>query len=752
MQIKFHFALCFVLLSFSPALFALGLGGAEVRSFLNQPLNARIELISQSQEELNSVIAGLASAADFEIIGLSRTVSVPLRFEVNADLANAFITVTSRLPISDPVVQLVVKVTWSGGRMLREYNLFLDPPTFAARAPGPLVISRPTPAPIIERAEQSKPATPAPGKTRVAQTRQQDVQPEVDKNPDNATVIDAEPAMDSATEPVAMPEAAMAPDEQPVLEQAETLKRAARQTVTVPDEPIYTAPVETQTDRHESTDSPIEPSQVEQVQAEQVQAEVLPVEEASGDSLLADASTRDSLAEPEDSEEVSTEVAPATAAAEAMTQAETGIVADQRTTTQRSEPEPGFDERAVAVDSITATIGPVQRGQTLWGIATDYSRGNNYSINQAMLAIQRLNPDAFGHNNINFLNQGAILRMPVLSEVTRLSGRQAMLEAMRQETAHRDRRAGLPFDSSLPVIADSGIEKPLDSAGERMALQDVDTGEDQGLLELVPPSLGEETGDSGTGSGALPTGALSTQEVREVLARTEEELANAQQENSYLNERIRELEEKIAQSQADGKLADRELAQMEANLRENRLADEAEQPIVVIPLRQDKPWYAGMTGWFAGGLLLLLAAVIWLLKRRSSGNDHDPDPVANRDIDSAAEDDSQSLKTAGKRATGENNVIDLEDYVDSDTRGETSTAEQGAENGKSGQAQKSGIVTTNEEEAIEPDVSDHEIKLDLARAYISMNDHDAARQMLKEVIEAGNDAQVREAQEMMGEL
>jgi len=327
-----------------------------------------------------------------------------------------------------------------------------------------------------------------------------------------------------------------------------------------------------------------------------------------------------------------------------------------------------------------------------------------------------------------------------------------MLEAIRQETAHRDRRAGLPFDSSLPVIADSGIEKPLDSAGERMALQDVDTGEDQGLLELVPPSLGEETGDSGTGSGALPTGALSTQEVREVLARTEEELANAQQENSYLNERIRELEEKIAQSQADGKLADRELAQMEANLRENRLADEAEQPIVVIPLRQDKPWYAGMTGWFAGGLLLLLAAVIWLLKRRSSGNDHVPDPVANRDIDSAAEDDSQSLKTAGKRATGENNVIDLEDYVDSDTRGEASAAEQGAESGKWGQAQKSGTVTTNEEAAIEPDVSDHEIKLDLARAYISMNDHDAARQMLKEVIEAGNDAQVREAQEMMGEL
>ncbi len=105
------------------------------------------------------------------------------------------------------------------------------------------------------------------------------------------------------------------------------------------------------------------------------------VTEASGDSVLADAYTRDPLAEPENIEEESTEVAPATVAAEEITQAETGIVAAQSTTAQRSEPEPGFDERAEAADSIHATIGSVQRGDTLWGIASDYSRGKNYSIN-----------------------------------------------------------------------------------------------------------------------------------------------------------------------------------------------------------------------------------------------------------------------------------------------------------------------------------------------------------------------------------
>ena len=213
MQINFRLTLCFVLISFSPALFALGLGNAQVRSYLNQPLNARIELISQSQEELNTVIAGLASVADFEIVGLSRSVSVPLRFDVNAELANAFITVTSQLPISDPVVQLVVEVTWSGGRMLREYNLLLDPPTFASRAPAPAVIPTPAARPATERVPErvvkSTPVIPAPETPNGVQDRQKDAPPNPDSNGRSWTRIFAStrsepavPAANTSTRPI----------------------------------------------------------------------------------------------------------------------------------------------------------------------------------------------------------------------------------------------------------------------------------------------------------------------------------------------------------------------------------------------------------------------------------------------------------------------------------------------------------------------------------------------------------------------
>ena len=117
-------------LGFSPAAWSLGLGDARVESYLNQPLQARIDLISQASDDLTSVTAQLASAADYELIGASRdAVSVPIRFTIENIDGDAYILATSNLPIGDPVLRLIVEVNWSSGRMLREYTLFLDPPS-----------------------------------------------------------------------------------------------------------------------------------------------------------------------------------------------------------------------------------------------------------------------------------------------------------------------------------------------------------------------------------------------------------------------------------------------------------------------------------------------------------------------------------------------------------------------------------------------------------------------------------------------
>jgi len=43
-------------------------------------------------------------------------------------------------------------------------------------------------------------------------------------------------------------------------------------------------------------------------------------------------------------------------------------------------------------------------------------------------------------------------------------------------------------------------------------------------------------------------------------------------------------------------------------------------------------------------------------------------------------------------------------------------------------------------------------KLDLARAYIEMGDNDGAKPLLQEVLEEGDDVQVNEANELLGNI
>ncbi|MCW8926643.1 MAG: hypothetical protein OQJ84_10315, partial [Xanthomonadales bacterium] len=178
---KIQWIITSVLAVFSPALFALGLGGASVESYLDQPLDVRVEVISQSSEELQSVTVGLASADDFEMLGLSRSaITVPLDFELVTDTRQPYIHITSELKVNEPVVQVLVEVVWASGRMLREYTLFLDPPTVSSAAPQPLITPAPPPAVTDSAPVRVRPApavsTPPPA---IEEETQEEVSPPV---------------------------------------------------------------------------------------------------------------------------------------------------------------------------------------------------------------------------------------------------------------------------------------------------------------------------------------------------------------------------------------------------------------------------------------------------------------------------------------------------------------------------------------------------------------------------------------------
>ena len=140
--------------------FALGLGDIRVDSALNEPLRAEIELLAVSPDALANLKITLASEATFTHYGLDRPSFLGgLTFRVisTGRAEGNVIRLTSPSPITEPFVIFLIEVTWPSGRLLREYTVLLDPPTFAA--PAGSSSPRPAVAPPADSARIERQAT-----------------------------------------------------------------------------------------------------------------------------------------------------------------------------------------------------------------------------------------------------------------------------------------------------------------------------------------------------------------------------------------------------------------------------------------------------------------------------------------------------------------------------------------------------------------------------------------------------------------
>ncbi len=165
--------------------FALGLGVIQVQSGLNQPLMAEIPIIQSAAGEADGLIVQLASAEDFERVGMNRqSIGVPVELSVTKNSrGEPVIRVTSKEIVREPFLGLLLEANWPKGRLLREYTVLLDPPVMApavkgssavavaAREPAPTA-TQPLPSakPAVTR-PAARPAAPAPVAPSVAETK-----------------------------------------------------------------------------------------------------------------------------------------------------------------------------------------------------------------------------------------------------------------------------------------------------------------------------------------------------------------------------------------------------------------------------------------------------------------------------------------------------------------------------------------------------------------------------------------------------
>jgi pilus assembly protein FimV len=187
---------------------ALGLGEIRLDSALNAPMRAQIELLSATPEELENLQVGLASQETFERYGLDRPYYLQdLSFEVvkSGSSQGNYIRISSSQPITEPFLTFLVEAMWSRGRLLREYTVLLDPPTFA---PPPAVETRPavtapqrsTPSDSgrIERQAETRPAP-------VAEPPAARPRPIPAPAPVSERTLAPEPAPEAAPEPTPAP-------------------------------------------------------------------------------------------------------------------------------------------------------------------------------------------------------------------------------------------------------------------------------------------------------------------------------------------------------------------------------------------------------------------------------------------------------------------------------------------------------------------------------------------------------------------
>jgi pilus assembly protein FimV len=176
---------------------ALGLGKLDIKSALNQPLDAEIDFTSLSDSELKGLNVSLAPRTEFDAVGAER---IPLLSQIKFTVlqhpdGRHYLQLKTDAPIDEPFLHFVLQVEWAGGRLVREYTALIDPPSYIAGRPS--AVESPQAAPTVVA-----PSTPSP-------TAVETVPPPTPTKPEAETQVAAPAA------PMAEPLAARQPEPQP---------------------------------------------------------------------------------------------------------------------------------------------------------------------------------------------------------------------------------------------------------------------------------------------------------------------------------------------------------------------------------------------------------------------------------------------------------------------------------------------------------------------------------------------------------
>jgi len=114
-----------LLITAHPAAFALAISDVRLNSSLNQSLDATVEILSATIEELNSLSVSVSRLSG-QTVGLQRWPNVQVEL-VRVDDGKSYLKITSKESVREPVLNILLELKWATGHIKREYSLLINP-------------------------------------------------------------------------------------------------------------------------------------------------------------------------------------------------------------------------------------------------------------------------------------------------------------------------------------------------------------------------------------------------------------------------------------------------------------------------------------------------------------------------------------------------------------------------------------------------------------------------------------------------
>ena len=254
------------------------------------------------------------------------------------------------------------------------------------------------------------------------------------------------------------------------------------------------------------------------------------------------------------------------------------------------------NSQAVAAENQPAQFfGPTTAKDTLWSIATRLRPSPRVSVQQTLLAIYRLNPQAFENQNIHTLIPGSTLRIPSLAQVQSATTEEAVrvMQAHQARLANETPKPEKTAESSAPAAPNAATATPAKVASTTSQGTAAPTGKEADALQ-------KELSSSQTELLALEE---KNHRLRLMLSDVQNEVTGLKQQLGDEN-RIRSEVEKLLQE-------------------EKRKREEAAR---LAPSTMDRllsnTWLVAGLALIPGVLIALL--VVMLLNRRSGKNEDEP--------------------------------------------------------------------------------------------------------------------------------